>query len=146
MSLTSRDANKNQIFVDKNSEKIFLRNCEYISLLFKNTTGGPLTLTGGELIGRDSTTLKGAILASAAADGSQFPLGINATPSEELADDDEINIMVCVSGDVNEGSVILDGADTLDTLVSLRPIRDRIAADTQGVHLVFSDELTDYDN
>lgn len=146
MSVVESFSNKNQATFNTDTSKIFLFGCKYQSILFKNTTGADLTLVGGEVIGRDSTTLKGAILASAATDGSQFPLGINSTKSGVLADDDEIMIDICVYGEVAEDKIILDGSDTLNTLVSLRPIRDRILSDTMGVKLISSTELTAFDN
>lgn len=145
MSVTGRDITRNQGAFDRSTEKIFIWNNEYISGTFLNDSGAELTLVGGELLGRVSATGKIIILKSAASDGSQFPLGINKS-CITLAIAGEAEISLGVAGDVDQGLVILDGSDTLETPISLIQIRDRIAGDTKGIQLVESEDLTKLDN
>ena len=97
-------------------------------------------------MGRITASLKLVPVASAAVDGSQFPVGVLKTQVSDLADATDATVNVCISGDVVESKVILDGADTMDTIIDARPIKDRIAADTMGIKLVDSFELTGVDN
>jgi hypothetical protein len=56
------------------------------------------------------------------------------------------NITICIGGDVAEELVLLQSPDTLETVVSSRTIRDRIAGDTLGIKLVLGTQMTAYDN
>lgn len=131
---------------NRNVAKIFQHGCKYIKGTFNNDTGAELQLVGGELIGRDSTSGKFLILKSAGANGSNIPLGINRTCFADLADGVDIDMHICVEGDVAKDLVIFDGSDTVDTVVSGRTLGDRIIGDTAGIYLIEITELTDYDN
>jgi len=134
------------IINQRSTEKIFLFNNEYISGTFNNNTGDVLQLVGGELIGRDSTTDKLVILTAAGANGANIPLGINRSCYVDLADGLDVTMYVCISGGVSQSKVILSGAETLETVVSGRRLKDRIIGDTAGIRLDELTELTDYDN
>lgn len=125
--------------------KIFIWNNRYDKGEFTNGSGSTVNLLAGTLLGRIHATGKIAVLKSAATDGSQYPIGI-LSEDYEVADGVTIDVNYCVSGDVAEEKVILDGSDTLETVISARRIRDRIAGDTQGINLVESDELSAQDN
>ena len=53
---------------------------------------------------------------------------------------------LAVSGDIAAEQVILQGSDTLSTVISGKQIRDRISSDTVGIRLIASTDLTNYDN
>ena len=140
----------NQIQGDYNYEQTFIFDNKYITGNFLNNTGAKAEFAEGLVVGRiaDGGANNGKIvpLDPAAVDGSQFPLGILKRGTISLADAAEAAVTVGVAGDVNENKVSFEGATTLDTIVSLRTLRDRIASDTLGIQLVESTELSDYDN
>jgi len=138
--------NSNQLHTDFNTAKIFLFDNIFNNIIFRNDTGGEVTLKGGTVVGRKTADGKLKVLASAAGDGSESPVGVVATPEIVLADTTEQVISVCVGGHIAEEKIILDGADTLETNIGGRPIRDLLAAETQGINLVVTDELTGVDN
>jgi hypothetical protein len=127
------------------TSKIFLWNNRYKTATYTNSTGATVNLVAGRLMGRILASQKLLPLASAAVDGSQFPVAVLAE-SRDVANGETVTLTICVGGDVAEEKIILSGADTLSTEVSGRSIRDRIAADTLGVHLVTASELTGTDN
>lgn len=148
---TGTEVNKtnNQLHTDYDVSKIFVWNNRYQKETLKNITGGALDYLPGTLMGRITTggdTGKIIPLASAAVDGSAVPVGILLTNVEGLAAAGEKEVSICIAGDVVESKLILDGSDTVDTVIDGRTIRDRISADTHGIKLVASAELTDFDN
>ena len=143
---TIKLSTQNQLNTDFDTKKIFRRNNRFDDIQFKNTSGGVLVMPGGTLIGRVGGTLEGETVKSASVDGSEIPLGVLANEEVTLQDGEVKQVSICVEGDVEETLVILDGGDTLDTLIDGRTIRDRIGADTVGINLVKADELTAVDN
>lgn len=137
--------NGQQAIINTNTAKIFVWNNRYISASYTNSTYDEVTIPAGTLIGRVHATGEVIPLASGASDGSQFPLGVLASDYTVDAGD-TVSVSLCVEGDVVEAYVVLDGSDTMDTVISARTIRDRIGADTVGIKLVGETELTGYDN
>jgi hypothetical protein len=136
----------NQLHVDYDTSKIFVFDNKYISDTLINSSGGPLTYLPGTLVGRVTANNKLQPVASGAVDGSQFPVGILKTQVTALADAGEAKVNVCIFGEVVRAKVILAGADTLDTMIDGRSIKDRIAGNTMGIKLVDGFELTRADN
>jgi hypothetical protein len=134
-----------QTITNYETSKTFVFGNRYDKADYTNGTGAPVTVVLGTLLGRISATQKVIPLASAASDGSQFPVGI-ATEDTVIAAGATVKLSYCVEGDVAEEKVVLNGSDTLSTVISGRSIRDRIASDTVGIRLVKSTELTAYDN
>lgn len=126
--------------------KIFVLDNRFQKGTYENTTGDEITLAAGTVMGRIANTGKLLPLESDAADGSQYPIGVlNQTIT--VADTDEVEVAYCVAGDVAEELLtFVNGYDDLDTVVSDRTLRDRMAADTEGIHLVTTDEMTENDN
>jgi hypothetical protein len=135
----------NQLNVNSEVSKIFIYNNRYENVKLFNASGAPITWAAGTLLGRVSASGKVIPLASAAADGSQTPVGILAD-DKTVAAGATIDAVMCVSGDVAEEKVILQGADTMSTVIGGRLIRDRIKGDTLGINLVTVTEMTGYDN
>lgn len=134
-----------QAITNVDTSKIFIWNNRFENGQFTNATGSPITLLAGTLLGRIAATLKVAPLTSGATDGSQFPVGVlNETHTIEAGD--TVTLAYCVAGDVAKEMVILQGSDTLSTVVSLKTIGDRVGSDTVGIKLVATDELTGFDN
>jgi hypothetical protein len=137
--------NGQQMIVNTDLAKIFVWDNRFESANYTNSTYDPVTLPAGTLMGKISATQEIVPLTSAASDGSQFPVGV-LNQTSVIAAGATVALAYCVSGDVVESGVILQGADTMDTVISSRSIRDRIGADTVGVKLVGSTELTGFDN
>jgi hypothetical protein len=133
------------LITNNDNAKIFIWDNRYEQGTYTNPTGDDVTLAKGTLMGRVSATQKLVPLASGASDGSQFPVGI-------LADDytvdylESANVTICIGGDVAEELVVLNGSDTMATVISSRSIRDRIAGDTLGIKLVAGTQMTAFDN
>ncbi len=138
--------NGQQAIVDTNLAKIFVGGNRYEKGNYTNSTYDPIELVVGTLLGRVSASGLLKPLASAAVDGSQFPVGVLAH-TITVDDGATQEIYFCVEGDVVADQLVLAGADTLDTVISSRRIRDRIGADTVGIKLITQNiEMSDYDN
>lgn len=125
---------------------VFLGSNDYRSIVYTNSSGSEVTIPQGSVIGTVSTSGLALPLESDATDGSQFPTGIN-TVAVTVANGESATLSVCISGEVNENYIsFFNGTDTMNTAVDGRILRDRIAADTLGVLLTSSDELTEFDN
>lgn len=105
-----------------------------------------LTIKAGTLLGRVTATGELDTVKSASVDGSEIPVGVLGEESIDFAIAEVKEVNVCVGGDVAEEKIILDGADILATNIGGRQIRDRINADTLGIKLVKTDQLTNFDN
>ncbi len=139
------NASRSQLQGNYDYQKIFIGGNEYITGSYTNGTGAVVELMAGMLFGRIAATNKVEILKSAATDGSQFPLGILGE-TLSVADAATVTVTIAISGDINLRTLILDGTDTLATVISDRTIEDRIAADTKGIRLVATVENTAFDN
>ncbi len=134
-----------QMIINTDLSKIFVWNNRYESGTYTNATYDTVALAAGTVMGRVSATGKLKPLASAAVDGSQYPVGVLADDySVEEGEDQEL--AVCVAGDVDQNKLVFDGADTLSTVIDGRQLRDRIAGDTVGIKLVGGEPMTAYDN
>lgn len=138
--------NGNQLNVNTDRTKLFVWNNRYDSAESTTNSGyDDITWPKGTLLGKISASGLVQPLASAATDGSQYPIGILAEDAIIEAGS-SLAVSFCVAGDVVEAKVVLDGTDTMDTVISDRSIRDRIGADTVGIKLVGQDQLTGTDN
>lgn len=136
-----------QLFVNTDLSKIFIRDNRYESDNYiNNSTYNPITLSAGTVMGRISATGILVPFTSTASDGSQYILGV-------LADDFVLGAgitqtaPVCVAGDVVADKLIfvLPG-DGLETVVSGRRVKDKIQGETVAIKIVYSTEMTDFDN
>lgn len=134
-----------QLFVNTDLSRVFLWENRYSKGNFNNHQYDPLVLKAGTLLGRYSGNQNLFILTSAANDGTQYPVGILAEDIT-IDDGDTVEVAFCNYGDVAEEKVILHGNDTMNTVISGRSIRDRIASDTVGIRLVAGTEMTAFDN
>jgi hypothetical protein len=135
----------NQLFQNYDTSKIFGFGKRTEVASYANDSYDTVTLTAGTLMGRIATTGKVVPLTSGASDGSQIPLGF-VLNTHEVEAGDSIDIALVVAGDVVESKIILQGSDTLDTVISGRTLRDRILGDTMGILIKSTDELTGFDN
>lgn len=135
----------NQLFTNYDVSKIFVWDNHYITGEYTNSSGSAVTLAVGTIVGRVHATGKILPLLSTATDGSKWTVGFLAD-AYTVAAGATVNVGICVSGGVVQDKIVLNGSDTLDTVIDTRRLRDRIPADTLGVRLVPSTELSGTDN
>jgi len=142
--VANQTAGPNILDTDYNTAKMVIHGGRYETATYTNGTGSEVTLPKGTLLGRISASNKVQPLASAAVDGSQFPVGI-LNESITVADGASYDLSMVIAGEVDASFLSLDGSDTLATVVSGRTIGDRIKSDTLGILLVDADELSEYE-
>ena len=147
MSSASQPINTGQqMTTNYDVSKTFIWGSRTQTESYNNGSYDPVTLAEGTVMGRVSATGKVVPLQSDASDGSQYPVGILINP-HTVDEGDDASVAICVGGDVVEDKVVLvKVGDTLDTVISGRRIRDRLNADTLGIKLIPSTEMTGYDN
>jgi hypothetical protein len=138
-------SNSNFSITNYDVSKMFVGENSWSQGDFTNSDYDDVTLAQGTLLGRIASTGEVVVCKSGASDGSQFPIGVLANTVTVAAGDTQ-TLTYCISGDVIESKIVFDGTDTLATVVSDKTFRDRIAADTAGIVLVATQELTDFDN
>lgn len=135
--------NGQQVQVNTNLAKLFPFNKEFIQYVKTNSTYVDETIPAGTVMGVVSATGLIKPMTSGASDGSQFAMGI-------LAEDyvipfgDSINVAVMVKGYVRKDMIILQGSDTLNTVVSGRRVFETLLA--AGVFIQSVQNATNYDN
>lgn len=140
-TISQRNATRNQSTFDYDISKLFLFDNKYRKVNIANAGGTDLELKAGMLIGAVGATYQ--VYKSGTANISV--VGVLAE-DVTIASGDSEDVDICISGRVDESKLVLDGTDTLATIVSNRTIRDRLAGDTLGIELVGGSELTKTDN
>jgi len=135
----------NMLITNYDTTKLVLKDGEFESAVYTNSTGGPITIEVGTILGRVSASNKVLPLKSAAVDGSQFPIGISCQ-EVVVADTESADLSFAVGGELEGTLIKFDGADTLTTVIDGKTLGDRIKADTLGIYLIDSDELSELDN
>lgn len=146
---TNTSSTNNQSFGNYDTSKIFIGENEFLSgQTYTNGGGAPVTILAGTVVGRLTANQKLIPLLDDANDGSQYPIGIVAENYTVGAGATITNMVICTKGQVDENLIVLDGSDTLDTVIVQlgRTVRDAIGAETVGIVLVGSTELNDHDN
>lgn len=142
----------NQLITNYDSSKIFLGGNRYKQGTYKNTTAGTVTLKAGTLMAKrtaiviDTTNVVGNLVPHLSTDteGGATPVGILAQDIS-VAAGASVNVNYCIAGDFDLSALVLGGADTLDTIVSGKAIREHIIAETQLIG-VSVDQMDDFDN
>lgn len=132
-----------QATTDYDLSKIFVWNNRYKTGIYTNSSYNPEVLLPGQLMGRVAATQALVKCFSAAADGSQYPIGILAdgyTVTEGVA----TNISICDVGDIPSDKIIFESNDNLSTLVNGRSMLDHMQV--LGLNIISSTEMTDFDN
>ncbi len=145
MGATEILSTQNQAITNYDFSKLFLTTFKTVELTYTNVSGGTVELLPGMLFGQVSADLKAAILKSASIDGSQIPFGVLVTQATVLDTASKV-VQIAVTGMVDQSLLLLDGADTLNTLIDGRTIAARIPADTEGITLESFEELVNQDN
>lgn len=127
------------------NEKLLLFGCDFTSATYTSEDAYDETLAIGTVMGRIAATGKVVPIDSAASDGSQFPVGV-LTATYEVASGSDVEVRMVVSGEINGNMLVFPNGEDLDTIVSSKQMRDRLASDTVGLILSFPDELSELDN
>jgi hypothetical protein len=144
--ITEEFNNGNAAQFNRTVKKTFIGDTETEVANYTNSTYDAVTLLEGTLMGRVTATGKIKPLASGATDGSQDPVGVLLN-THVIEEGDTKSLAFAVSGRVAQECLVLDGTDTLDTIISGKRLRDRIAGSTLGIKIVpTSDDLTGFDN
>jgi len=132
-----------QATINTDLSRVFLWENRYASADFNNELYDPLVMKAGKLLGRVAATQTLALCDTDSTDGSQYPIGILAE-DVTIADGETKSVAYCIYGDVAEDKIILNGNDTLSSVVGGQSLRDRIAM--MGVRIIPSTEMTAHDN
>ena len=143
--ITTRNATGNHLTADSDRAKTFIGNNEFEVGTLLNATAGTLTYAVGTVLGKVADTNRLVPMASAGTDGSQYPIGILAE-EVTLAASGTASVNICIAGDVNAEAIVLDGTDTLTTVVEDKIIADRIKSDNKGIRLITITDGTFFDN
>lgn len=138
--------NGTQLQVNTNLAKLFpfgAENQRFYS--YTNSTYDTVELTAGTVMGVIATTGKVVPMTSGASDGSQYPIGILAD-DYSVVEGDTVNLSIMVMGQVRQDMILLQGSDTLSTVVSGKRIFERIGSDSVGVLIISSTNATNYEN
>jgi len=136
----------NQSFTNYNTEKIFIRDNETRrGENYTNPVASETVLAAGTIMGRVTASGKLLPLASGAVDGSNIPVGVLSTEYTVPASANDL-LTICISGHVDADGLVFDGADTLDTMIDGRTLRDRLNADTLGIKVIEGTQLSNFDN
>ena len=133
----------NQLNIDVERKVIFLGSNSYERESYTNSTGSTVNLKAGTIMGRISATGLLLPLVAAATDGSQHFVGV-LTEDEDVLDTASANVNICIQGRVKQSELIFNASENLETVIGGRQLRDIIAG--QGIKLVESTELSDFDN
>lgn len=138
--ITQGTPTRNQLFSEYDYSKIFLFDNKY-RIVTIAASGSDLELKSGSLIGAVGATYQ---LYKSGTSNIQL-IGVCAE-NITIGDGSSAEVSICIGGKIAENKLIFDGTDTLETIVSNKTIRDRIASDTLGIDLAATDELTASDN
>lgn len=106
-------------------------------------SGADVVLLQGEVMGRIHATGLIIPLAIAAVDGSQIPVGV-VIADQTILDGDTDSVNLVNKGRVAESKINFAGAETLDSVVDERRLRDWL--NDIGLKLMAGEELTGTDN
>lgn len=146
MEVTQRNATRNQSTADYESKKIFIFDNRFVEGVFKNNSGGSLTLQTGMLVVRDTAVAGGFLPATAA--NIEAVIGVVAVDgSVVLANAATANINICTKGTIDGNLLVLPATVTLNTVPTdaTKTVRDILEG--IGFHVDTSSvEMTKLDN
>jgi hypothetical protein len=137
--------NGQQLQVQTSLAKLFPFDKKLKQYAYTNSTYDPIDLPAGTVMGVIAATGYVVPMTSGATDGSQFPMGILAE-DYTIDEGQSINMAVMVQGQVRQDMLILQGSDTLSTVVSSRRIFERIGSDSCGILIISATNCTAFDN
>lgn len=144
-----RGSNRNTSTADYQVNEIFTYGNRFYSSTLKHIDAAPLTLETGILVKRhiaDPTKVEPIIAATAAELGKVIGI-VSYTGELVLNQNDEANINYAHNGEIDGGLLVLPGAATLDTLVTVAgdiTLKDKLTSLGFIVNTVT--EQKDFDN
>ena len=142
--------------------KVFIGNNRYAHASFKNTTDATVTIPFGTLMGKvtknnsDSgatppvvdANVIGYLLpcASGNVNGEGNPVGILAQDLVVAAGATVTNVRYCLQGDFDLSFLVLNGSDTLDTVVSGSVAINELILSQTGLFGINVQQMTKFDN
>lgn len=135
--------NGQQMQVNTNLAKLFPFGKESVQYTINNSTYADVTHPAGTVMGVVSATGLVKPMTSGASDGSEFAMGI-LMEDYTVPASDSINVAVMVKGEVRSDMCILQGSDTLETVVSGRRVFETLLA--AGVFPRGTRNATNYEN
>ncbi len=105
------------LITNRDLTKIFIGNNTFQKVQYTNSTGNPVTIVAGRLLGRVTSSQKVLPHISTATDGSEQPAGVNL---EEItvANGATVTLTMCDGGEVAEEKIVLGGSETLSTVIT----------------------------
>ena len=146
--VTQRNTTTNQVTFDYDGSRLLIGgNHSFVDRDYENILGSDETVASGQVMGRVSATGHIVPFKSAATDGSQHPVGLLMDGLDAIADGTVItDLSLLIGGDVRKDKVVLDGTDTLDTVVGGRTVEDLLIANGNDFAFLEVADRTDYDN
>lgn len=124
---------------------IFLNGIRTAKGNIANATGSAVTVLEGTVMGRIGSTDKLTPFTSGANDGSQHPIGILAD-TYIIPASSSLDVFMVNGGDVAADKLLFQGADSLETIISSRRVKDLLRTNGMALQLISSTELTKFDN
>jgi len=107
-----------QLVTNYDVSQIFLGDNEYDDKTYTNSTGSPVTIVRGTLMGEVESSAKLLPTDSGSSDGSQYPMAIYADDTVTIANGASALLTYCFKGRVNQNKIVFqNGTDTLTTAV-----------------------------
>lgn len=132
-----------QLNIDIQTESLFLGSNSYERGELSNPSGSEVTVLAGTIVGRISATGLLLPLAIGASDGSQHFVGV-LTETAVIGASSTAKVTICIEGMVDSDLLKFNAAETLESVVEGRQLRDIIAG--QGIRLIAGIENTAFDN
>jgi len=132
---TVRTATDRQLIVTEQVKRIFLFGNTTVDGVYKNITLAAESVKIGQLMGKVASTGKWTICKSGATDGSQIPRAICPVEITDAAAAEEVLVSLIDGGEVIKQGIVLDGTDTLDTLVGGIRIEDLLITNSRSLSL-----------
>ena len=141
--ITSSTYSGGMLITNYDNSKMFLGDNNHQDEQVNNSDYADLVMPTGTLMGRISGTGLLVPLESGAADGSQLPVGVMSGGFTVVfgATDD---VRVCIGGEIDQAGIVFQGADTLETVVGDRQLRDWLQL--AGFILRVQEDLSELDN
>lgn len=131
--VTQRNATRNQSTADiRSTKKVFLFDNRFVPGIYKNTTGGALTIESGYLAVRSTTVVDG--FESATVDNLADVIGVlMVDETVTLANNGTTPLNIGTKGNIDGGLLVLPATVTLNTVVGNKRLKDIL--ETLGLHI-----------
>lgn len=141
-----RLATDRQMIVTEQVKRLALFGTTTVDGTYKNITAGLETVKFGQLMGKVAATGKWTICKSGASDGSQIPRAICPVEITDATAAEEVLVSLIDGGEVIKSSIVLNGTDTLDTLVGGIRMEDLLITNSRSLSLKTVTDTSAYAN